>query len=168
MASLSRHWLAGALLASAAMLAVAHGFETFGGLPPCHMCLQQREAYWAAIAVAALGIGAMRLAPSLRPAVWAGGALTLVFLAGGFIAVRQAGAEWHWWAGPASCSGAGTVTAADIARLMRGSAGAAPRCDVAAWRLFGVSMAGWNALASVALGAFSAWAAAQAFRREEA
>ncbi len=38
------------------MLAAAHAFESFGGLAPCHLCLKQREAYWAAIAVAAVGM----------------------------------------------------------------------------------------------------------------
>ena len=165
-AFLSRRWLVAAALISAAMLAVAHAFETFGGLAPCHMCLQQREAYWAAIGVAALGIFASRAAPGWRSAGWASAALTLTFLTGGFIAARQAGAEWHWWPGPSSCSGAGSVTAADIARLMQGTAGAAPRCDVAAWRMLGVSMAGWNALASAALAGLSARAAALTFRSE--
>ena len=45
-------WRLCALLASAAMLATAHAFETFGGLAPCQLCLRQREVYWAAAAVA--------------------------------------------------------------------------------------------------------------------
>ena len=50
------HWLWMALLASAFLLAIAHAFETFGGLAPCLLCLQQRTVYWVAIAVAAVGL----------------------------------------------------------------------------------------------------------------
>lgn len=156
---LFRRWLIVALAASAAMLAAAHAFETFGHLAPCHLCLQQRDAYWTAAGVAAAGLVTGVLAPRLKARPWFAAALALVFLAGGAIAVQQAGAEWKWWPGPASCSGAATVTAADILRGLQGLDGAAPRCDQAAWRLLGLSMAGWNALASAGLAALSAAAA---------
>jgi disulfide bond formation protein DsbB len=42
---------------------------------------------------------------------------------------------------------------------MKGLMGPAPRCDQAAWRFLGLSMAGWNALASLKLAVLSAWAA---------
>jgi disulfide bond formation protein DsbB len=54
------------------------------------------------------------------------------------------------------------VTTADILRGLSGKGGAAPRCDVAAWRMLGLSMAGWNALVSSGLVALSLWAG---FRR---
>ena len=46
-------WRFCALLASILMLAVAHGFQTFGGFAPCELCLRQREAYWVAAGIAA-------------------------------------------------------------------------------------------------------------------
>ena len=46
--SLRTAWPVLAALASAAMLAAAHAFETFGGYAPCMLCLRQREVYWAA------------------------------------------------------------------------------------------------------------------------
>ncbi|HET6970253.1 MAG TPA: disulfide bond formation protein B, partial [Phenylobacterium sp.] len=157
----ARHWLVLALLASAAMLAIAHGFETFGGLAPCHLCLQQREAYWAAGGIAAGGLIGNRFAPQLARWPWAEILLALAFLIGGAIAVQQAGAEWKWWPGPEGCSGAKTVTSADILAGLNGATKPAPRCDVAAWRLFGISMAGWNALVSAKLAALSLFAAAR-------
>ena len=39
-------WRLCAVLAAAAMLAIAHAFETFGGYAPCTLCLRQREVYW--------------------------------------------------------------------------------------------------------------------------
>jgi disulfide bond formation protein DsbB len=35
------------------------------------------------------------------------------------------------------------------------------RCDEAPWRLVGVSLAGWNALASLAVAAFAFWSFAR-------
>ena len=154
-----RHWPIWALIASAVLLAIAHAFQTFGGLSPCTLCLQQRDVYWTAIAVAALALVA-GLTPArarLRPVFAV--MLIAVFAAGAAIAARHAGAEWKWWPGPATCSGAGGVTAASLSALMHGAKVAAPRCDEAAWVFLGLSMAGWNCLISLGLAGMSlaAW-----------
>lgn len=152
------HWALAAACASAAMLAAAHGFETFGGLPPCHLCLYQRDVYWTALSVGIAGfaLGYMRLAWAGRTA---GYFLTLIFLVGAGIAAYHAGVEWKWWPGPASCTGGGAVNAGQLAAFMSGAKSLPPQCDVAAWRMFGVSMAGYNAVISVVLVALSAIAA---------
>ena len=62
-----RHWLATVVVTSAAMLAIAHAFETFGGLEPCHMCLQQRTVYWIAMGVSLVGLLAGRTAIPTLP-----------------------------------------------------------------------------------------------------
>src|SRR5215472_12287555 len=99
-----QRWPTFAFIASAAMLAAAHAFETFGHLPPCHLCLKQREAYWIALSVAAAAIALQRLAP--RPP-WrriAGALLAAVFAYGAYQAAFQAGAEWKWWPAPQGCA----------------------------------------------------------------
>jgi disulfide bond formation protein DsbB len=153
-----RQWPWVALLGSLAMLAIAHAFETYGRLAPCELCLKERQVYWVASAVA--------LAGGLVAWRWprAGGVasilLALVFLAGAGLATYHAGAEWKFWPGPASCTGGHVqVSAADLARLLRGGPIAAPACDKAAWVFLGLSMAGWNALISLGLAALSAVAA---------
>jgi disulfide bond formation protein DsbB len=143
------------------MLATAHAFETFGGFAPCHLCLQQREVYWTAIGLCVAGLVVERFAP-LRP--WVLAALALVFLTGAGIAMQQAGAEWKFWKAPEGCSGARAATAADLAALLSNKPMTTPRCDEAAWRMLGISMAGWNALASLALAAISGLAANRARR----
>lgn len=163
-----RHWLALAFLASAAMLAIAHAFEKFGGLSPCTLCLRQREVYWWALGVSGAGL-AISLAPPgarLKPLVLA--ALALIFLWGAGIAAYHAGAEWKWWPGPQACSGAGGAGASmqSLQALMHGAKFAAPRCDEAAWRMLGLSMAGWNVLASLVFAGFSGLAALKALRPE--
>jgi disulfide bond formation protein DsbB len=156
----ARHGLALGLTASALMLAIAHAFEAFGHLAPCHMCLQQRDAYWGAMLAAAAGLAAARLQPRLRPIfLWL---LAIIFLVGGGVAVWQAGAEWGFWKAPESCAGVARASAADLVAMLNGARLAPPRCDVAAWRLFGVSMAGYNAVVSLGLALFSVLAARSA------
>src|SRR3546814_5018381 len=41
-----------ALMAPAALLAGAYGFQYFAGLPPCEMCLWQRYPHFVAVALA--------------------------------------------------------------------------------------------------------------------
>ncbi|HVN01869.1 MAG TPA: disulfide bond formation protein B [Caulobacteraceae bacterium] len=155
-----KRWPLVALAASAAMLAAAHAFQTFGHLAPCHMCLKQREAYWIAMVAAAAAI-ALGLTPLQGRATRVGCAvLALVFVYGAYWAGWQAGAEWKWWAAPATCASTGVrVTVADLKALMAGGGGATPACDKAPWVFLGLSMAGWNFLVSVALAALSAVAA---------
>ncbi len=155
-----RHWPLWALVASAAMLAVAHAFQTFGGLAPCELCLHQREIYWAALWVALVGVLASR---SSRTPAWTFAAvcalLALLFLAEAALAGYHVGVEQHWWPGPQSCTGTGAAaSAAALSSLLKGGHVAAPRCDEIAWQWLGVSMAGWNGLAALGLAALSALA----------
>lgn len=155
-----KHWLWTALLSAALMLAIAHAFETFGGLAPCILCLQQRTVYWVAMAVAGAGLIAHYTPLKLRLDRLVFAALTIVFLVGMGIAIRHAGAEWKFWPGPAACAANRvTVTAADLGQILAGAKLKAPSCEEAAWRFLGLSMAGWNALISFKLAFWSAVAA---------
>jgi disulfide bond formation protein DsbB len=153
-------WRLCALLASAAMLATAHAFQTFGGYAPCTLCLRQREVYWVAAAIAAVFMVVVRLpgGPGWREiSCWI---LGLVFLTGMGVAVYHAGAEWKFWPGPTTCaSGGGGVSAAAIADMLDGARIRPPACDEAAWVFAGLSMAGWNALISLGLAVLSVAAA---------
>jgi disulfide bond formation protein DsbB len=160
-------WRLCALLASAAMLAIAHAFQRFGGLAPCTLCLRQREIYWAAGAVALVGMIIVRRpgGPSLRQATcWL---LAAIFLAGTAVAIYHAGAEWKFWPGPTTCASAssGAVDVKDLSALLRGAKIKPPACDKAAWVFLGLSMAGWNALISLGLAALSAAAAVNERRK---
>lgn len=164
--NLLRHWPLVAAGVSALMLAIAHGFETFGGMVPCELCLRQREVYWTAIAVALVGFVAARLLRRRWGPPLACGLLALVFLVGAGVAAYHAGVEWKWWPGPQSCTGAGAVTADAMANLLAGKKIAPPQCDKPAWIWLGLSMAGWNALASLALAALSALSALRSHARQ--
>jgi disulfide bond formation protein DsbB len=154
----ARHvpWLtAGFSLASLCVAWLAqYGF----GLAPCHLCLLQRDAYWAAIALSGLAI-VLGSRSSWRR--WAIALVGLAFLAGAGIALYHVGVEQAWWEGSASCiGGMSGLSGADLeAAIMN-----APitRCDDVAFELFGISMAGYNAILSLALAAFAFWAVARA------
>jgi disulfide bond formation protein DsbB len=167
-AVLLARWPCLAAIASAAMLATAHGFQQIGGLEPCLLCLRQREAYWAALAIGVAAVALDRLHPRLWIYRAACALLAIAFLVGAGIAVYHAGAEWKLWAGPDACAAAaGPATVESMTAILQGARIEAPRCDEAAWVFLGLSMAGWNALISLALAALSAWAAVQtsAFRK---
>ena len=152
-------WRLCALLASAGMLATAHAFETFGGYAPCTLCLRQREVYWAAAAIAAVAMVIVRLPGGPRWRQVSNWVLALVFLVSLGWAVYHAGAEWKFWPGPQTCSGVGKVTTADLNEFLNGAKVHGPSCEHAAWRIAGLSMAGWNALASLGLVIMSVLAA---------
>ena len=158
---LFKHWPIAAFVISAGTLTVAHSFQTFGGLAPCHLCLKQREVYWVAMGISAIAVlaGFTRVgAPAPRIASLL---LALTFAYGAYLAAFHAGAEWKWWPAPATCSSSGAVTAADLQALLSGAAKKAPACDQAPWRFLWLSMAGWNCLVSVALVGLSLTAAAR-------
>ena len=149
-------WRLTALVASLAMLATAHAFETFGGLAPCALCLRAREVYWVAAGLALAGMLVTRMRAGARWRWVFDAALAAVFAFGVGLAVYHSGVEWKWWPGPTACSGGGgSVSAGQMADLLGGAKIAPPACDKAAWVFLGLSMAGWNALASLGLTALS-------------
>ena len=154
-----RRWPIFALVISAAMLAIAHGFQTFGHLAPCHLCLKQREVYWATMTVSAAAIVA-GLTPMRAAGTRTGCAvLALVFAYGVYLAGFHAGAEWHWWKAPVTCASTGPVNISALKALLAGGGAHQPVCDQAPWVFLGLSMAGWNCLISVGLVVVSALAA---------
>ena len=119
----------------ASVLTAQFGF----GLAPCEMCHWQRWPHYAAL-VPALGAFVVR-APRGRVLLVALAALCIA--ASGAIGVFHAGVEYHWWQGLTRCTAPMGGSIADILN--------APltRCDVAAWTLFGISLAGYNAIVSL-------------------
>ncbi len=129
-----------ALIISGALIAGALGSQYLGGLAPCEMCLWQRWPHYAAIGLAALAF----VVPQ-RALVWLA---ALAILISGGIGIFHAGVEYHWWEGLTQCSqvpgsgGSGNILA-DIMKTPL------VRCDQAQWSLFGISLAGYNAIVSI-------------------
>jgi disulfide bond formation protein DsbB len=154
MSSLSSRTTAALLLiASAVILGGAFAFQYIGGLAPCILCWWQRYAHMATIVLALLAVLASP-GHSSRAGWVLVGATGLALLAGAGIAAFHVGVEQHWWAGTAECgSPLGATSGIDELRA-RLLAQPIVRCDEIAWSMFGISMAGYNLLLSLALAAF--------------
>lgn len=149
-------------LGMAAVVGTALLFEHVGGYLPCKLCLEQRTPYYIG---APLMIAAGLLSGKVPACVTRGMALIggLLMLYGAALAAYHAGIEWAWWLGPADCTGSGanvTTNAGDLLNDL--NAKTPPMCDKAALRILGLSMAGWNVPASLALMATSLFAARKA------
>lgn len=151
-------WLAVSAWTAAALLFTVHALETWGGYPPCELCLHEREVVWTAFYTSLAGLAPAVTAPRAAwTRVWARVAVVaagVAFAVGAVVAAYHAGVEWRWWPGPTACSGThrGPVTAADVRAVLSGARILhLVRCDEAAFRIAGLSLAGWNALLSAAL-----------------
>ncbi len=152
--------------AIAALLVAAGGAATILGAyyfqyvlhyAPCELCLDERIPYYVGIPLAlVVTLGGLSRAP--RPLLVGGLALLIVImLIGAGLGVYHSGVEWKFWPGPAHCSGVinnfgsagGLMEQMNQTRIVP--------CDAAAWRLLGISLAGYNALISLALAAIALW-----------
>jgi disulfide bond formation protein DsbB len=144
---------------SAAMLAAAHAFEVFGQMYPCPLCLRQREVYWALIAMGVTGLVLWRIKPTARFLAALNVLMGMVFVTGAIVAGYHAGVEWGIFPPPAGCSvGEGVDPTAPIVLKQ---AIAMPACTDAPGYVLGLSMAGWNAVASLGFAGLSFVAAAR-------
>jgi disulfide bond formation protein DsbB len=142
------------VLAVGGALAVEH----IGGIAPCPLCLDQRIVYYAAIPLALI---ALALVPgNIRLCRIILAILAVGFLVNAGLGIYHSGIEWGWWAGPQGCSGAATIAKTPGALLESLKNPVVIRCDEAALRVLGVSLAGYSALVSALLAAVSALGAA--------
>jgi len=139
---------AGILVLSVGAIVIALLAEQFG-LEPCLLCLYQRIPY---AVVAALALAVLMFRPSRT---WQHRLMLVsvgVFVCGAGLAAYQVGVENHWWAAPAGCGG--QIPSADSVQDLFDAATPQRRpCDQDVWRLFGVSLAGWNILATLVMAA---------------
>ncbi len=131
-----------ALALPAALMAGALGSQYIGGLSPCEMCWWQRYPHYTAIVLALIAFFAPAgLVRRLLIAGAAGGVLT-----SGLIGAYHAGVEYHWWLGPTQCTGNGGFhSMEDLLHQTK-----LVMCDQPQWTLLGISLAGFNAIISVA------------------
>lgn len=159
-------WPAFALAISAGMLATAHGFERFLFLAPCPLCYNQRQIYWLAMAISAIALFARwRRAPA-QVMFTMSVLLGITFAAGAGIASYHALVEWGVLPAPSTCATGGAVNLSSDLWAQLEKRQAVPSCGEAKWRLWGLSMAGWNALVSMALAVTSLISAFRPTRTE--
>lgn len=139
--------LRAALLLFAVALATIVGawiFEYFG-YAPCELCLMQRWAYYAGVPLALI---VALIAPRNAGAARAGLALLAVLWLGSMVfGIYHSGVEWKWWPGPVTCTAQAGFTGSVLPDLSKPLV----LCDTPAIRILGLSLAGWNAVISLAL-----------------
>lgn len=143
------------LVAALAVIGATLVSQYWGGLQPCELCLMERLPYYAAIAIAFLALAS--------PAVgWSRAALLLlavVFLVSAGLGFYHVGVEYHWFRGPTACANNGGVpqTLEQLKQML--ARAQVVMCDQVQWSFGGISLAGWNFIASslIATFAFVAW-----------
>ena len=140
-------------------------FQYGFGVKPCPLCLEQRYAYYFAIPLAVMVLLGDQVGASRKVLLAALVAIALGMFWNAGLGVYHAGVEWKWWAGPQECSGALEDLGSAGGLLNKLQSITVVRCDDAAWRFLGLSLAGYNALISLALAAVAAWAAMLEWRR---
>ena len=137
-----------------------YGFDLW----PCQMCYWQRVPYALTLVFGLLALLPAADPKALRHIVFL---CALIFAGNAVLAAFHAGVEYHWWEGPKSCGGAlrnfdiNDITAA----LNKPHIGG---CDQAAFRLFGISMAGGNVIVCGLAAVACLWSALQKPRWRDA
>jgi disulfide bond formation protein DsbB len=143
-----------AIAVPAALLAGAYGSEIWGGLYPCEMCWWQRYAHFAALGFALLSLLLARAPDRGRSMVWLA---ALAILASGAIGAYHAGVELGIFEGFTQCTStvSGDLSGDELLKSMM----QAPivRCDQVQFAFLGISMAGWNAILSIAAALTILW-----------
>lgn len=147
-------WLMGLIFVSSLSLILgALAFQHIGGLLPCDLCYKQRWVYYVAIAGLPLGLFLYG-----RGYITATKVLLFVMAAAFFanmvLGIYHAGVEWKFWQGPSGCSSLeqfdATIPLSEALKTVK-----IVPCDDVQWRLLGISMAGYSALASLGLAVLS-------------
>jgi disulfide bond formation protein DsbB len=142
----------------AATILGAWFFQYGLGLNPCPLCLEQRYAYYFAVPLAVMVALGEQAGASRKVLIGAFVAIAAGMLWNAGLGVYHSGVEWRWWPGPQECAGAlGDLgSARGLADKLESIS--VVRCDEAAWRFLGLSLAGYNALISIVLAAIAGWA----------
>jgi disulfide bond formation protein DsbB len=122
-----------------ALLAIIGAFLfQWAGYAPCPLCLQQRWAYYAVIPLSLIFAGIARSNAGIARLGLL--LIALILIANAVFGVYHAGAEWKFWPGPDTCGGDLTGGLPELTDEP------VVRCDEAALRILGLSLAGWNAV----------------------
>ena len=140
-------------------IATVYYFQYVMLLAPCPLCLEQRVAYYVSIPLAVLLLLGANHGASRKVLLIGFLAIALAFLWNTGLSAFHAGVEWKWWQGPLDCSGPIDRFGAATNMLSQLQRVSIVRCDEAAWRLFGISMAGYDVFVSLGLAIVALWGA---------
>jgi len=140
----------------AATILGAWYFQHGLGLRPCPLCYEQRYPYYFAIPLAVMLILGEAVGSRRRVLLAGLGVIAGLMLWNAGLGAYHAGVEWKWWLGPQTCGGVADFSQPiDLRKQLEQMT--IVRCDEAAWRFLGLSLAGYNVLISLALAAVAGW-----------
>ncbi|MGA9437917.1 MAG: disulfide bond formation protein B [Pseudolabrys sp.] len=141
-------------------------FQYVLGYPPCPLCLDQRNAFYVSVPLAALLWLGANYSVSSKVMIAGFAVITAIMLWNAGLSAYHAGVEWKFWAGPADCSGPinSLGSASDMLRQLQNIR--IVRCDEAAWRFLGISLAGYDVLVSLFLAGIAAWGFKESVARQ--
>lgn len=135
------------LLVTVAVLSSAYSAQYIGGLRPCILCLYERIPWFITGALMLVIVLMQFSGPMRRMLMLIAG---LVLLAGAGLSGYHVGVEQGYFQPPTTCSA--TTTPANLKELKALlETTLPPRCDEIPWSMFGISLAGYNAIASLAM-----------------
>ena len=130
-------------LISSFMLISAFYLEYFHGALPCDLCITQRWFHGAIIAYSFVIILINKKTLISKKLLLLGGAI--FWLSSSLAGFYHFGIEMNFWTGPDGCSSNIEFSKDTLTYLLNKSP---IKCDEIMFELFGLSLAGWNALAS--------------------
>jgi disulfide bond formation protein DsbB len=137
----------------------AYFFQFVMGLPPCPLCLEQRYAYYISIPLAAMILLGLSVGSSRKVLMLALLAIAAAMLWNAALGVYHSGVEWRFWPGPQDCSGTVPNFSTGGSLIDQMNKAKVVRCDEAAWRFLGLSLAGYNVLISLGIAGIALWGA---------
>lgn len=140
---------------STGALAGAYYFQYVIGLQPCMLCLYQRVPH---AIIIVLGVGAFILGWAFRKPKQT--AFMVLLCAIGYcieaiLAFYHAGVERHWWMSILEACSNPMISTGSKDLLSQIEKAESVRCDSIPWEMFGISMAGYNAILSLGMFIYS-------------
>ena len=130
-------------LISSFMLISAFYLEYFHGALPCDLCITQRWFHGAIIAYSLVIIFILNKTSISKKLLLLGG--TILWLSSSMAGFYHFGIEMNFWTGPDGCSSNIDFSKDTLKYLLSKSP---IKCDEVMFKIFGLSLAGWNALVS--------------------
>ncbi len=130
-------------LVSFIMLVSAFYLEYFHGALPCDLCITQRWFHGAIIAYSLMIIFIFNKTSISKKLLLLGG--TILWLLSSIAGLYHFGIEMNFWSGPDGCSSNIDFSKDTLKYLLSKSP---IKCDEVMFKIFGLSLAGWNALVS--------------------
>jgi len=135
------------LLVTVSVLSAAYSAQYIGGLRPCILCLYSRIPWFVAGGLMLVTILMHFSGPGRRGILLLTG---LALLAGTGISVYHVGVEQGYFQPPSACSAQDIPANLQQLKALLNTA-APPRCDEIPWEMYGISLAGFNVIASFAM-----------------